>query len=414
MSRYKISAVDQMRVRDRALVIGGPVGVISSSDLRSALIEIARIGPQTRFGLRADSSRRRWLFDPDAVGAAVEEVPPTDAADISRFATAVFNSDLTHSSIRIVASGEYVACLGSHGISDGIGGSRLWAALVSTAQSGQLPSSLHTAESRLPLSRTIIRSFAADPRRLGAAVRWHSHVRGTRIEAVSATRRTPWRPNPVSLSLPMDPQVARRLVCWRDEHAPSASLRAITLFVFLAALRGHGVETASNALVLMDARRYAHPSTVVNGNFAVGQYVPVGESVTLSEVSRGIAGALVSGHPLLTLSAISAKATVASVLGRSHATVAEASVGIKPHAFVSYSDIGRLPNSDEIRWTGDQLCVAATDPYGAEGIAFLGAEIDGRRHLSVTFHSNVFDTETIKGVLRAVACDPTALLDECL
>jgi hypothetical protein len=134
----------------------------------------------------------------------------------------------------------------------------------------------------------------------------------------------------------------------------------------------------------------------------------------LSEVSRGIAGALVSGHPLLTLSAISAKATVASVLGRSHATVAEASVGIKPHAFVSYSDIGRLPNSDEIRWTGDQLCVAATDPYGAEGIAFLGAEIDGRRHLSVTFHSNVFDTETIKGVLRAVACDPTALLDECL
>lgn len=60
MQRYKVSAVDQMRTPDRALILAGPVDVPSGDDIRSALAKIARIGPQTRIGLRSDSSRRRW------------------------------------------------------------------------------------------------------------------------------------------------------------------------------------------------------------------------------------------------------------------------------------------------------------------------------------------------------------------
>ena len=411
MNRYKVSAVDQMRTPDRALILAGPVDVPSVDDIRSALVEIARIGPQTRIGLRADASRRRWLFDPEAVAETVVEVPSEKASDISNFATTVFNADLTRSSIKVVVSGDYVASLGSHGIADGIGGARLWTTLIRTAQTGMLPAGMQSEESRLPLMRSILRTYGSDPRRLVATAQWQSRLKRSEAEAVAISERGALTSDPVSLSIPMDQDGADRLAEWREAHAPSVSLRAISLYLFLSALRSQGVETASSALVLMDMRRYASGRTVVNGNFAVGQRIPISGLTSPHELSRRLSGVLGSGRPLITLGAITAKATVASAFGRSMSSSADFDVSVNPLAVVSYSDIGKVRDVEGIRWTGDPLCVTATDPYGPEGIVFLGAEIGGRRHLSVTFHGSVFNSETIRRVLRAVALEPMQFLE---
>lgn len=53
------------------------------------------------------------------------------------------------------------------------------------------------------------------------------------------------------------------------------AIEGISLHLFLSALRLHGVEVASRAYVLIDVRRYASRSVVVNGNFVVEQHISI-------------------------------------------------------------------------------------------------------------------------------------------
>ncbi|WP_137725044.1 hypothetical protein [Prescottella subtropica] len=417
MGTYRVTELDRLRAADRSVTVAGPVDIGSVDDLRAALVQFAGVGPQTRAGLVASGTSTEWVYDPDAVAGAVDELPATPPDEIGGLAARLRTRDLGAASIRMTLSGTYVALDCSHGIADGRVQAAMLGIVTRAAQVGEVPDAWSRPEDRFLVARAVARTFGSDPRRVASLCRDRrtARHRAAGVDGAVDLEAPPWQPSSASRYSRQGPDVIRALRRWRDTSAQGASMRAVTLTAFAEAVRQVGIPTAPRVHILVDARRFLSRDVVCNGNFAVGLDIP--ETCSPVEATVEIVRAMRTGRPLATLGAVSVK----SMLARRRPPVRPPSGpdlrGCPTPARIAYSDIGRVPETGGVSWSAvatERHCAVFTDPSGPDGITFVGVEIDGTRHLSVSFHDNVFDADSVQRALDLVAVDPVALLESAM
>ena len=398
-----------------------------------AVRSLAAAGTRTRIGLVADADGKHWNYDADAMAERAErmvtvETPASaDTADaLARrlgaafaegSADAIADAD-PHGLVRVVLAGEWFALVIRHAVGDGFISMRLSSAIVSMAQGGPLPDWTELQPTARPLTTALLRTFARHPGNVAAVLRGHSapaRVAAPEGHGQSASGpMTDWVPAPEVVSARTTTAGRRDLHEWRREHAPDASMAAVTLSLLRRGLVQAGLELDPVNSVAMNARRYLPRAAVVHGNFAgrfslagVGGPGRVDDPIALS-AAMDTAGN--TGRPLATI--------VASVIGARLARGAsKAPVPVVPsHAptQVGYSFFGRPMGIERLDWAvgpDERRIVAGVEPGRPEEIGCCVFQVGGGLQISASFHRSSYDPELIRTALDRICHDPVAVME---
>src|SRR5262249_51411276 len=79
---------------------------------------------------------------------------------------------------------------------------------------------------------------------------------------------------------------------------------------------------------------------------------------------------------------------------------------------VVYSDVGPLTTFDDAPWRpGRPKTISALlDPGAPSAVSVFSGTISGERTISMTFHDNVHDRDSIRAAVRAIQSDPIRFL----
>ncbi|HLL65283.1 MAG TPA: hypothetical protein VK453_05995 [Micromonosporaceae bacterium] len=408
----------RLPLRDRAWLevetirVIGPLMSVTAPALRQTLVAVHADHPGHRVVCRLDRAGGRWLpIGRRDIEAYCDETVLETTTGGPDAGHAIMRKLLAHPlgdhPLVFAVGGGYVGIKISHAFGD----ARILGAwqpeLVRAAAAGtraQLPGP--DSSTRLPLLRGALLQFARSPGRIGRAFR----VGRRPAPPPSASAPAPWRPDPVHRYTRVTPAALTRLRQWRDAEAPGVSVTTILLAAIPVALTRCGVGAQPDGLVmLIDARRYLPPGSVIDGNFCWGQYLHPTDPTDPRAVQDTLKEEIASGRPLGML--ILRQASL--LLGRGgHSTVpTTVPTEVRPELTVSSS--GRLETYEDLPWAagpdGRESITVAT-PAGPPAITVSVDELSGTLHLTAVFHGSTFDAEAVRRAMDLVGADPVGLV----
>ena len=439
--RYRVAPLDRQWTHAGSTVcLLGPLRGLDRASVVDAIRTLAAAGTRTRIGLLADADGKHWSYDAHEMAERAERMvtvePPASAATADalarRLGAAAFSggSDVsgTRSLVRVVLAGEWFALVMRHAVGDGFISMRLTSAIVSMAQGGPLPDWTELQPTARPLTTALVRTFARHPGNVVAVLR----ERAAPAHRLTATGNgepgpgpmTDWMPAPEVVSARTSTAGRRDLHAWRRDHAPDASMAAVTLSLLRRGLLLAGLELDPINLVAMNARRYLPRTAVVHGNFA-GRFSLSGVSGSAAgacadgaadgaddpvALSAAMDAAMATGRPLATI--------VASVIGARLARgAAEPSVAaVRTHAptQVGYSFFGRPMGIERLDWAAgpeEWRIVAGVEPAQPHEIGWCVFQVGGGLQLSASFHHSSYDRDVVRAALDRICADPVAIME---
>lgn len=409
-SEHHPSALDRALASSRTVAIVGPVADLDVDTAR-AVLAAAAAHPRPHLALEP-SDGRRWRYR-SGIESAVLRRDDLATDDLGALLTRV-RHEPGSPPLRALLCGDYVVVDYSHGIGDGQLGVALLAALAGTAD----PARSAVLASRLPrhaLSSAVTRHLRAHPAAIREVARLRGEHKRVPDDGRPVTSVSRWRARTRSVSAYLPAAAVTELRAWAKVDAPGASTAAVTVALWLAALRAQGADVDEHVQILMNCRRYLDPRhAAAQGNFAVAMPValPAGASpAELAGITRRVAE---SGWPLAVLVLAEAKAALrrggsAPAGDQAEAGRYDAAGRIRP----SVSDLGRLQMFDHVTWIDDgrpPQVLAYLEPDGPDAVTLLVSELDGVRTFTVTFCETVVDGDLIRAALERMCRDPIGLL----
>lgn len=427
--RYRVAPLDRQWTHAGSTVcLLGPLRGLDRAAVVDAVRTLAAAGTRTRIGLVADADGKHWNYDARAMAERVERMvtvePPASAetadALARRLGVAGFSegpdSDVadTHGLVRVVLAGEWFALVIRHAVGDGFISMRLASTIVSMAQGGPMPEWTELQPTARPLTTALMRTFARHPGNVVAVLRGHAaESRGH--PAVGPM--TDWIPAPEVVSARTSTAGRRDLHAWRRDHAPDASMAAVTLSLVRRGLVQAGLDLDPVNSVAMNARRYLPRTAVVHGNFAGrfslagigGPAASLGGADDPVALSVAMDAAMATGRPLATI--------VASVIGarvaRGTAVAPVSAVPSDVPTQVGYSFFGRPMGIERLDWAAgpeDRRIVAGVEPGLPNEIGWCVFQVGGGLQLSASFHHSSYDRELVRSALDRICGDPVAVM----
>lgn len=419
-----ISALDRMWLGAVTSAVTGPVALPPVADLRAALVEIARLGPQARAGLRLGRGERAWRYDPGALEeyaarVVTEATPPvaTAARSGSELMTLAGVADPRGTDpLAVVAAGPFLNVSLRHALGDARLVFGLVSGLVTTATTGVAPDWAREDVVANPLRVALRTFFGSDRGRVGALLRERLAARHTVQAADGAAgpstpsgEATPFQPDRTLAFARGSDEGRRELLAWRKRTAPDASMAALALLAVRAALREVGIPVDDELLMVYDLRRYLPHRCAVHGNFVSGVRLlprPAGDP---SSVSRLIEHTGDLGRPLAALAAARARGLLPIGTQRVATTAPS-----RPVARLAYNFMGRAMPIDRLPWSvepPERVFSAMVEPASPEGISICVIQVAGGLQYGLSFHRTVFDPALVQRACELAADHPRELIE---
>ena len=408
---YKASAIDMLRSNARIICALGPADFGGLDRVRARLLQLASAGPAARLGLHATSTSQHWDYRPEDICADVTAIDPLCQSDLASVMIDLATNP-TDAPFRARLGGNYLIIDLSHGLSDAVLPVAIVAALADPSADTELPEWATVRSIRDPLPGALGGWLVRNPRKVAEILLGKFHRAAPAETSAATTETMAWTRSPALAVATSANGATTALRRWRDRHAPGISISALQCGAIARALNERGVATTDTTGFLFDCRRYLKAGTPVLGNFAVGvDFVGV-DPTSPEAVHRAVNNAVEMGRPLAagTLSTLKYLRT-RSALPSSAATT----MSPNPAAQLTFSDIGRIPQLEDIAWRSDNPSQCGfftiSEPTRPDSIVVTSMQIRGTFQVSVSFHDNVFDAETISSALELALTDPFTLLN---
>lgn len=407
-----------MSVRDRlwapvdAIRAVGPLAGLSAESVRASLVMLHAEDPSLRAITRMDVPGRRWWplsateFDArlaDIVIGVDPELPGGVDTVVRRLLPEVPGDR----PMLLAVHRNYLAVRISHGVGDGRTVNRFLLDLLRCILHGRAAWKAETqvrpARTRAPLARAALRHFGRHPTALLSACR----LRQPPAQPRGAPQ--PWAPRQSYSSARSSCDGLRALRAWRDARLPGVSIASISFAAVPAALRLAGLAPHRPGIVtLVDARRYLHRGSLVDGNFSWGQYMVPADLEDPRAIDAALRTELASGRALVMLALRDVRGALLPRVRTLPPTI-----GPVPGPELTVTHLGRLDAFTELPWSGDREAhrfVVVPPPAGPAAVTFSLAEMGGTLHVTAGFHASTFDQAAMDRVVELVATDPAGLV----
>jgi hypothetical protein len=406
--------MSRLTVRDRfwadneVVKVIGPLSGLTADAVRAALRGMYADRPHAKALSRLDRGAARWRPVPPSGAAAwlsdlVLDLDGDEDAD--KVAARMLSEPLGARPLLFGAGGPYAAVRLSHAVGDARVAGPLFTTVLAAAAQGGPAAYPFPSRTRLPLLRAAARHLGAQPGRIPAALRVSRPPAG----AAGTGERVPWAPGVAHHWARSAVGGAARLRRWRDAQAPGASVGAVLAAAVSAAFRAHLPAPARPGLVmLVDARRYLPAGAVVDGNFAVGEYLAPADPTDPRAVHAELTGRLHAGRSLTMLAAHN----VRLLLG-GRAAPAPRDVPRHPRPQLTLTYLGRSDAYAALPWDAGfagRRMVDLVGPAGPQGVTVAVEEFGDVLHATTTYHGNVFSPAEVAAATAALLGDPAALL----
>jgi len=216
-----------------------------------------------------------------------------------------------------------------------------------------------------------------------------------------------WSPSFALSVAHVEPDAEAAVNEWRRLNADKSGAAGIWLYIVRQALKAARLQMTDKVAVAFNCRRYLADNATKNGNFMLGIRIPFADNEPLPSLAARMRECASSALPLAGLGAVSMLALFRIGLG--HRTPSNCDVGAR--AYVSYTDMGHITSLDGLPWCGNQVrgYIGLLDPAGPDHITVLNSRIGSARNISISFHDNVFDRQTINRAVTYLA-DPMQFL----
>jgi hypothetical protein len=404
--RQWANGTDQLLAGNRFIGVFGELVMPSAATMRRAADDLLAAGPHTRLGLTPRARKRLWVRDgrtppvrnlPDAVATA-------DVVDVLEH---VRRRPGARSPLELHVSDRRLVVDFDHGLGDGRFAVDLVAALFALCR-GERPSWADRPATNLALPRTLIRTFAADPRRARLALREASGMRTSASDVGAGPERIPWAPARAVSVAHVDAEAGAAVDAWRRTRQQRISSAAVWMHIARNAIRAELPNVSDDVLFAFDGRRYLKTGQAVNNNFSIALPLRVDPYAPVEVFSGRLDRIISSGLPLVGQAAVSGRALLRP-RGPSEPSAVRP---VSAPAELMYSDMGRLTPLDSLPWcdVDDRWAVGLLDPAGPQSITVLCTQIGANRRLTFSYHDNVFDRSLLDAAAKNVQCDPTQFL----
>jgi len=337
--------------------------------------------------LERGTAARPLDADLDAFCDALVVADPRPAAvGLDSVVAEVSRERLAGLPFRLTVGPDWAALHYSHALGDG---RTMWPVLCSLVSPGPPSALARSSSARLPLTRALLRTFAAHPTRAYGVVR----ARRVALPVLSGAAGSP--PARV-LSRRTDVGMLAALRAERDRTCPGASLMAMLIARTMRTAGEQGLATHPGFTVLADARRYLPSAARVAGNFSAGSYLEPADPTDAVAITRQVRALVDSGRPLLSM-AMSARHAGAGPSGW-----ADDPTG---RALISFSHAGRLEPPATSRAERLQV-VTLGRPLGRRGVSLNLAEIGDRLHVSATYHPDAASAADVEHIVDTLVAGP--------
>ncbi len=411
---YKASAMDMLRSDSRIICALGPADFGGIERIRARLRTLAAAGPAARLGLRITPSSQKWAYEPDLVCSDVELSPPITATSVADALVELASTASTEVPLRARLAGEYLLLDLSHGLSDAALPVALYAYLADPDADPPLPSWATARVVHNPLLRAFTSWVVRNPRKVIDVL--YGRLRPRRSGGAAGTagqsepRLVPWTRSPAVATATSPAGAPAALREWRTRTFSDVSVPSMLCGAVARALIDQGISVAPTATFLFDCRRYLRTSGLVLGNFAVGIDFSDLDPTSPPAVHDAITRAIESGRPL------AAGALSALLYLRTQSALpssAADSVSADADARLTFSDVGRLRQVENIAWTEEpDRCqfYPLSEPAHPESIVITSMQVRDTFHVSASFHDNVFDVDAVQAALDIALSNPIAVL----
>ncbi len=397
-SGTRVAAVDLQHSHRRSAAIFGPVAVPDRVEAIRRLRAMVDAGPALRLCLQPSTTSRRWRRADADIADAVIEVP--DSHDPLVLLDRLHR--LPESGLRVALAGNYVAIDFSHGLGD----TAFCQAVADVVVGAVTLDDPHWDAYRhrvSPLAAAGLATFGSDPRRL-----W-------RLGGLHRRRPIPdpgpaGDPHPVSRTAPTARMVrlpaddVARLRTLRDRHRPGVSMFAIYTIALIRALSDAGISLTPAVTIPFDVRPYLPAGIDTLATFSAGLAFPIGPDTAPHSLQALLTESASCGRPVANMLVSTAKIRLASreQLAADHWAL----VGDTPRADLLHSFVGRLPQTDAIRFLDPAAAsnYTVSDPISPRGITVTSAMIgDGALCMSAAFHDEHLDADRIDRAISGIA-----------
>jgi hypothetical protein len=407
--RHWASGPDQTLAGLRYVVLFGALETPALSALNDALSTIAAAGPHTRVALTPKPGKRLWNYDP-AASPPVHQVPDAVANDgnaaVLRY---IRQRPGGRHPLEVHVSPRHIAIDADHGIGDGRFTFELVSALFALC-GGRTSPWVTNGDTSLALPRALFRRFGVHPSRVRTAWTCAAGLRSNHADRPTATssgESVAWSPSPAVTVAQLTADAESAVNEWRCAKAEKAGSAAVWLCIVRQALRAAGLQMDDQVIMAFDCRRHLPKQQSAKGNFIIGLGIPCAVNETVPTFAPRLRELTVSAVPLAAMGVVATAALLRA--GRKPATPSSREVGAL--ASVMYTDVGHVTLLDDLPWRGhdERSYTALLEPAGPHSITVLNSRIGAARHISISFHDNVFDQRVIDGAAELLK-DPIRLL----
>lgn len=410
-STFTVTNLDVAMARSWTLSAVGPVDHGGTERISGILRGMATLGPDRRIGLVPDSTTARWEFDPARLEKAVFTVDDHDdpVATMQRLC-AERDPSLP---IWVGVSDRYLYVFLGHGVGDGW---LTFALSASLAGAPDEPAPWQRPEPfRHPLATALAGALKHNPTLpFTTATRLLHNRRDARRGSSTprpASEHVAWEPSYAVQSARGGPDAMAELARWRDRSAPGISTTVLLFAARVRALREQGLDPVNTINLLVDVRRFLSMGALVTSNFAAGVPISLRDAGDPFELSAAVKEATGGGRAAITLAATAA--SIEGAIRRQRFTPDPTSAPRDPRPRLTFTDMGRAEALGVLPWDAEPAArryIAMVTPAGPEDLVIGSGRLVGGCMDSVSFHGNVFASDTLRQALQAVANDPVRLL----